>query len=130
MKHRRVEGDAASQLRATVRLHQQIARTFAAMSGIGILAALAGTAGSNIRWEGILFAAWAGCAAFSFLLTANAFAEDAPIRWFVRRWAFAVASMPPLLWWIVMHPAEAGPVFAVGLFVLFFGWRALRYFTF
>lgn len=130
MTHSRSEQPLASGLRAAVRRYRRIAVAFATIGGVGALCALAGAEGSNRRWIGILVAAWAGLTAVSFLLAANAFGEDAPIRWFVRRFAFACASVPPVLWLSAHFPNEGGSIFVVGLVVLFLGWRALRHIVF
>jgi hypothetical protein len=125
-----IEELPASELRAAVRSNRRIALAFAAVGGGGALSALVGAEGSNARWIGILVACWAGLTALGFLLTANAFGEDAPIRWFVRRFAFACASVPPLLWLCGHFPNDAGGILVAGLVILFGGWRALRYFVF
>jgi integral membrane sensor domain MASE1 len=130
MTHSRGEQPLARELRQAVCRYRRIALTFAALGGIAALCALVGAERSNRRWIGIYVAAWAGLTAVSFLLAANAFAEDAPIRWFVRRFAFACASVPPVLWLGVHFPDDVGSMLLAGLVVLFFGWRALRYMTF
>jgi hypothetical protein len=130
MTHSQSEQPPASELRAAVRRYRRIAFVFATIGGVGALCALAGPEESNRRWMGILIAAWAGLTALSFLLAANAFHEDAPIRWFVRRFAFACASVPPVLWLSVHFPNDEGSIFLAGLVVLFFGWRALRHIVF
>jgi hypothetical protein len=130
MNHDLLEQSSVVQLQAAVRLYRRIAIVFATLAvGAGI-AAFMGREGSNMRWLSILTTAWAALTALSFLLTANAYAEDAPIRRFVRRFAFGCAAMPPLLWVIGRESEDVGAMLLAGIVVLFFGWRALRHVVF
>jgi hypothetical protein len=132
MPQSRQDQPLAIELREAVRRYRRIALFFAVVCGLGVLWGVAGPQDSQARWIRVwaLGALWAGLTALCFLLVANAFAEDAPIRWFVRRVAFFCAALPLILWLDFRLPDGVDSVVLVGLIVVVFGWNALRHVVF